>query len=180
MPDTKISALPAATLPLAGTEDAPIVQDGETRRAPSSAFSAGRLLAANNLSDLASAATARDNLGVPSDAEVAGLAQAAIHAAPTTISGTSHTAVLGNAYAYLRFTNAAAVTFTIPPEASVNFGIGTVIAFEQAGAGVVTLTPGAGVTINSRGGALGTAGQFAVGQIKKVGADVWTAIGDVA
>jgi hypothetical protein len=33
MPDTKISGLPAATLPLAGSEQVPIVQDGETKRA---------------------------------------------------------------------------------------------------------------------------------------------------
>ena len=37
MPDSKISELPAATLPLTGTEQLPIVQNSETRRAPASA-----------------------------------------------------------------------------------------------------------------------------------------------
>jgi hypothetical protein len=38
MADTKISALTAATLPLAGTESVPVVQGGATKRAPASAF----------------------------------------------------------------------------------------------------------------------------------------------
>jgi hypothetical protein len=38
MADQKISQLPAATTPLAGTELVPLVQGGETRRAPASAF----------------------------------------------------------------------------------------------------------------------------------------------
>jgi hypothetical protein len=38
MANQKISQLPAATTPLAGTELVPVVQGGETRRAPASAF----------------------------------------------------------------------------------------------------------------------------------------------
>jgi hypothetical protein len=38
MPDAKISELPAATLPLAGTEPTIVVQGGETRQAPASAI----------------------------------------------------------------------------------------------------------------------------------------------
>lgn len=41
MIDTKISALPEATLPLAGTEQLPVVQGGETRRVPASALGGG-------------------------------------------------------------------------------------------------------------------------------------------
>jgi hypothetical protein len=192
MPDTKISALPAATTPLAGTEQVPIVQGGETRRVSASEFNSGGgdMLAANNLSDLADAATARDNLGVPSDAEVAAAiaaaaytdaqARAAIHAAPTVISGTSHTATLANSYGYLSFTNGSAITFTIPPQASVAWADGVTIAWEQSGAGVITITAGAGVTINSRGGLVASAGQFAVGQLKRTALNTWTLIGDVA
>ena len=38
MANEKISAMPAATLPLAGSELVPVVQEGENRRAPASAF----------------------------------------------------------------------------------------------------------------------------------------------
>jgi hypothetical protein len=45
----------------------------------------------------------------------------------------------------------------------------------------VTVVAGAGVTINSRGAALATAGQFAVAGLKKVdAADTYTFTGDVA
>lgn len=95
-------------------------------------------------------------------------------------AGTAYTAVLADANKYIRFTNAAAIDFTIPAEASVNFPVNTVIAIEQADTGVVTLVEDTGVTLNSRGALLNTAGQFAVVQVKKVAADEWTVIGDVA
>lgn len=107
-------------------------------------------------------------------------AREAIHGAPSSQSGTSYTAVLGDAYGYIRFTNGSAVAFTIPANASVAFVIGTTITIEQAGAGTVTLTPDTGVTLNSRGALLDTAGQFAVAQLKKVATNTWTVIGDVA
>lgn len=107
-------------------------------------------------------------------------AREAIHAAPSTQSGTSYTAVLGDAYGYIQFTNAAAVAFTIPPNSSVAFAVGTVITVEQNGAGTITLTPDTGVTLNSRAALLDTAGQYAVAQLKKVATNTWTVIGDVA
>ena len=70
MADTKISALTAAAA-LAGTEAVPVVQSAATVKTTLSAIAAyvrstitGYLTAANNLSDLASAATARTNLGL--------------------------------------------------------------------------------------------------------------------
>jgi hypothetical protein len=61
----------------------------------------------------------------------------------------------------------------------VAFPIGTVIEVEQGGAGAVTIAPGAGVTVNSRGGDLTLAGQYAVAALKKVAADSWTLTGDL-
>lgn len=100
--------------------------------------------------------------------------------APTTQAGTTYTAVLADAGGYIQFTNVAAVTFTIPPNASVAYPIGTVITVEQNNIGGVTFTPGSGVTLRSRGGYLQTAGQYAVAQAKKVATNTWTIIGDVA
>lgn len=105
---------------------------------------------------------------------------------PSTQAGTSYTAVLTDAPAsqnyqgYIQFTNGAAVAFTIPPNSTAAFVIGATITIEQNGAGTVTMTAGAGVTLNSRGGLVATAGQYAVAQIKKVATDTWTIIGDVA
>lgn len=107
-------------------------------------------------------------------------ARAAVNIAPTTQAGTAYTAALGDAGGYIQFTNAAAIAFTIPPNSTVAFAIGTVITAEQNGAGVVTLTAGAGVTLRSRGTLVATAGQYAVAQVKKVATDIWTIIGDVA
>lgn len=98
----------------------------------------------------------------------------------STQSGTSYTAVLGDANTYIRFTNGSAVAFTIPPNSSVAFPTGTRIRCTAAGAGTVTLTPGSGVTLNSRGADLASAGQFAVMEVIKVATDEWDVAGDVA
>lgn len=125
----------------------------------------GDLLAANNLSDLANAEAARRNLG----------------GAPIrTVAGTSDTPGLADAEGYIRCTSGSPVVVTIPPNSSVAFTVKTVISIEQAGAGTVTLAADAGVTLNSRGGLLSLAGQYAVAQVKKVATDTWTVIGDVA
>lgn len=115
-------------------------------------------------------------LGAYTDAQ----ARAALNIAPTTQAGTAYTAAPGDAGGYIQFTNAAPIAFTIPPASAVAFAIGTVITAEQNGAGVVTLTAGAGVTLRSRGTLAATAGQYAVAQVKKVATDIWTIIGDVA
>jgi hypothetical protein len=94
-------------------------------------------------------------------------------------TGTTYTAVLGDASTYIQFSNAGAITFTIPPNSSVAFPVGTVIEMEQSGAGALSVAAGAGVTINSRGADLTLAGQYAVASIKKVATDTWTLTGDL-
>lgn len=106
-------------------------------------------------------------------------ARAAVYSAPTSQTGTSYTAVLADANTYIRFSNAGAITFTIPPNSSVAFPIGTVIEMEQAGAGALSVAAGAGVTINSRSSDLTLAGQYAVAFVKKVATDTWTMNGDL-
>jgi hypothetical protein len=97
----------------------------------------------------------------------------------TTQAGTSYTAVLADANSYITFTNGSAVTFTIPPNSSQPFPIGTVIEIEQAGAGALSVAAGAGVTINSRAADLTLAGQYGVAFIKKKATDTWTFNGDL-
>lgn len=76
-------------------------------------------------------------------------------------------------------TSATAVTWTVPPNSSVNFSIGTVIQVFQSGAGQVTIAPGAAVLLRAPNG-LRTSQQYAVMCIIKVASDTWVAYGDVA
>lgn len=98
---------------------------------------------------------------------------------PVTSKTVDYIAVLADAGSVVRMNKAAAATFTVPPGSSVAFPTGTSILVTQQGAGQVTLTPGAGVTLRSRSGALKTAGQYAAVSIIKVAADEWLVTGDV-
>ena len=86
---------------------------------------------------------------------------------------------MGGAGTYIRFNNAVAITFTIPPNSSVAVPAGTEIHFVQAGTGALSVAAGSGVTINSRSADLTLAGQFAVAFLKKVSTDVWDLNGDL-
>jgi hypothetical protein len=97
----------------------------------------------------------------------------------TTQSGTSYTGVLADANTTILFTNAGAITFTLPPNASVAYPIGTLIEFIQMGGGAVTPAQGAGVTLNVRTGFSQTAGQYAVAAVRKVDTNVWVLTGDL-
>jgi hypothetical protein len=97
----------------------------------------------------------------------------------TTDSSTARTAALADADTFIRFTSSSAVTFTIPPNSSVEFPVGTQIEFSQSGSGAVSVAAGAGVTINSRAADLTLAGQYAVAFVKKVATDTWIMNGDL-
>lgn len=93
-------------------------------------------------------------------------------------TGTSYTLVLtdGARAAFLTMSNAGASTLTVPPNSSVAFPVGSVIEGAQLGAGQVTLTPGAGVTINGTPG-LKIAAQYGTFGLLKTATDVWLAYG---
>jgi hypothetical protein len=97
----------------------------------------------------------------------------------STQSGTSYTLVLGDANSVIEFSNAGAITLTIPPNASVAFPVGTFIEIHQTGGGAVTPTPDTGVTLQVRTGFSETAGQYAVAAIRKVATNTWRLTGDL-
>ncbi len=99
--------------------------------------------------------------------------------AATSQSGTTYTAVMADAGTVVEMNNAAASTFTIPPNSSVAFPIGTVIEVDQMGAGQVTLAAGAGVTLRSRGGAYKLTAQYSVASLRKRADDEWVVVGDL-
>jgi predicted TIM-barrel enzyme len=69
---------------------------------------------------------------------------------------------------------------TIPPNSSVAYGIGTQINIAQLGAGQVTITAGAGVTLNSSGTKLKLKDQYAVATCVKTDTNTWFVVGNLA
>lgn len=94
-------------------------------------------------------------------------------------TGTTYTLVLTDAGKWITLSNAAAITLTIPTNASVAFTVGDEIDFSAHGAGQVTITPAGGVTLQSRGGRLKTNGQYSVFGMKYLGSNFWLVWGDL-
>ena len=98
-------------------------------------------------------------------------------------TGTTYTPVLADQYQVLiTRSNASASTLTIPTNASVNFGIGTVITVLNKGAGVVTISGAVGVTVLSAGAvaASPTLGQYKSCALIQVAANTWYVVGAIA
>jgi hypothetical protein len=100
-------------------------------------------------------------------------------------TGTSYTAVIGDATNTLvTMDNASANTFNIPTDASVNFDIGTVLNIYMKGAGVTTITattPGT-TTVVSSGATSGSPvlARYKIASAIKLAANSWTVIGGIA
>ena len=103
----------------------------------------------------------------------------AVTAAPAPVitdATTARTAALAEAGSYIRWTNTAAKAYTVPPQATVAWAADTELHGRNCAAGNLTLTPGAGVTLNAP--YLGTlvvppGGAYT---LKRGAADVWDVI----
>lgn len=94
-------------------------------------------------------------------------------------TGTTYTLVLTDAE-LVTLANAAAITLTVPTNASVAFAVGTTIDLAQLGAGQVNVSAAGGVTLNSFATLTHLAGQFAAGTLVKTATDAWLLIGNLA
>ena len=92
----------------------------------------------------------------------------------------SYTAVLTDDGKLVTMSNASANTFTVPPNSSVAFGIGTQINIAQLGAGQTTIVAGAGVTLNSAGAKLKLSAQYAVATCVKTDTNEWFVVGNLS
>ncbi len=91
-------------------------------------------------------------------------------------SGTTYTLVLTDKGKVVTCTNASAITLTVPPNSSVAFTAGDVVYVCQGGAGAVTISPGAGVTLK-KPYSLTTGAQDAWLALVYMGSDVWRVTG---
>lgn len=92
-------------------------------------------------------------------------------------TGTAYTLAASDTGKLVTLTNAAAITVTVEPEATVAFTAGAAVGLAQLGAGQVTLAAGSGVTIN--GGSAFNA-QYSAAQLYYLDSDTWLAVGDLA
>lgn len=93
-------------------------------------------------------------------------------------SGT--TLQIGQQNEFIVFNTAGAVTLTVPLNATTELPIGFEVYFTNKQAGVLTVSPEAGVTISKMAGYSDTlAGAFAVGRLIKIGTDEWLLTGQL-
>lgn len=90
----------------------------------------------------------------------------------------SYTLLLTDSSSYFRMNCSSSCNLTVPPNSSAAFPVGQEIGLEQAGAGVVNVVAGAGVTINTYSTTT-TGGQYATAALKKVATDTWILTGNL-
>jgi hypothetical protein len=93
-------------------------------------------------------------------------------------TGTTYTLALADAGQVIDLDNAASITVTVPANATIAFPIGSWIDLVQHGAGQVTISPAATVTIISAGAALKTRVQYSGITLIKRATNEWYLIGD--
>jgi hypothetical protein len=93
-------------------------------------------------------------------------------------TGTTYTAVAADVGKLVTASNAAAIALTIPQNV---FAVGDQINIMQGtgGSGVVTITAGAGVTLNSNGAKLKTNGQYAVATVLCTASNTFLVFGNL-
>jgi hypothetical protein len=98
---------------------------------------------------------------------------------PSDQTGTTYTLVLTDANNSIGFSNASAITVTVPPNSSVAFPVGSLVELRAVGAGQITVAPGSGVTLRSPGGALKSRVQYSAISLLKIATDAWSVQGDL-
>ena len=126
------------------------------------------------------AQSAITSVGTLSAVTVTGAVTAGSVVAPLAINaqtGTTYTFADGDQSKLVTASNGSAQTYTVPPNSSVAFAVGTAITIIGIGAGKVTLAEGSGVTINSKDSEKAIDGQHASVTIIKTATDTWQLIG---
>lgn len=95
-----------------------------------------------------------------------------------TVPGTSYTFLIEDAQRVVETTNAGAIDLTVPPDATLNFDLGTIIIGIQSGAGQITIVAGGGVTVRTPETLLLNK-QYSMFALIKIAANEWSLTGDL-
>jgi len=148
-----------------------------------SAFATGAEgdLAATALQPADVGTAAAEDVGFFATAAQGTLAAAALPKVQTirAVATTTDTLVIGDMDNIVRSTGATSATITVPPASAVTWVVGRSIRIRGAGAGIVTLAQGAGVTVNATPSRVFRA-RHSEAVITYIGSDVWDASGDFA
>lgn len=128
----------------------------------------------------AGAQTAITSVGTLSAVAVTGAITGGSVVAPIAFnaqSGTTYTFVAADAGKMVTSSNGSAQTFTVPPNSSVAYDVGTQIIVQNIGSANCTLAQGSGVTITSVDSNKEIDGQYASAVLIKTATDAWTLIG---
>lgn len=93
-------------------------------------------------------------------------------------TGTTYTLALTDENKLVTFDNAAAITVTVPTDASVAFPVGSKVDLAQIGAGQVTVAGDSGVTVQTAQTLLLRA-QWSGASLVKIDTDEWLLVGDL-
>ncbi len=94
-------------------------------------------------------------------------------------TGTTYTFVAADAGKLVTSSNGSAQTFTVPPNSSVAYDVGTQIMVQNLGSANCTLAQGSGVTIQSKDSNKEIDGQYAGASLIKTATDTWSLIGSL-
>jgi hypothetical protein len=106
------------------------------------------------------------------------LTTSAINLSINAQTATTYTLVASDNGKFITASNASAITFTVPSNATTPFAIGSQINIQQIAAGQVTISPASGVTINGTGTKTRT--QWSAATLVKTATDIWSLMGDIA
>lgn len=95
------------------------------------------------------------------------------------ITGTTDTLVLTDIGAVIKGNSGSTITITIPPVASVAFPVGTQIDLVNINTGAIALTPGSGVTLNSKSAKRRIASQWGAATLLHESTNTWVLFGDI-
>lgn len=140
----------------------------------------GDMLAANNLSDLANAATARTNLGLGTAAVLAATAVFGQAQTVNAQTGTTYTLVAADGGCLVTLSNASAITLTVPQDSDATIAVGTFVDLFQLGAGQVTVAAGTGATLRVGGLTAKFRAQYSSCGVQKISANTWRLFGDLS